>query len=34
MNRRIITIRDKIEAEYSDGEGLPDIKDLEGENDE
>ena len=24
MNRRIITIKDKIEAEYSDGPGLPD----------
>lgn len=34
MNRRIITIRDKIEAEYSDGEGLPDPEELEVINNE
>lgn len=29
MNNKIITIRDKIEAEFSDGPGLPDPEDLE-----
>lgn len=28
MSRRIITIKDKIEAEYSDGPGLPDPESL------